>query len=42
MLIMKSQFTAIRKEYHKDGWKPKFPIEKIVKDILMKIPRYGS
>jgi len=34
--------TEINKEYHSDGWKPKFPIEKVMKDILIKIPRYGS
>lgn len=41
LLIMRSRFTKIRKEFHGNGWEPKYPIEKVVKNILMTIPRYA-
>ena len=40
LLIMKSRFPKIRKEYHEKGWKPKYPIERVIKKILKTIPKY--
>lgn len=41
LYIMNNQFQKIHKDYRDNEWKPKYPIEKVMKAILRKIPRYA-